>query len=521
MGYREVREVDIGEVLRRWQAGESQRGIAAATGVSRNTVAKYLELAGQAGIGRERLATEAELASLQAHSQLPGRQRGPNEQRLSQHTAQLKTWVCRERLQLTRVHELLEQRLQLRVSYMALYRYVVAQGWLPSHAGTVRMATTRPGEVAEVDFGYLGRLAEPDSAWLRKAWAFVVVLPFSRHMHVSIAFKQDVPAAIAALEAAWAFFGGSVRRVVLDNFRAAVDKADNYDPLLNRTLAEYSQHRGFILDPTRVRHPRDKPHTERSVPFVRERLYKGGTFRDIDDANRQAAAWCLTVAGQRTHGTTRLKPLVAFEQMEKGALLPWDGVPYDVPRWARPKVAPDYHLQFDKALYSVPERYKGQRMDVRGDRQLVRIYAGAVLVKTHPRQPPGGRSTDYDDYPAHRRPYALRAPEDCIRRGQDQGPAIGRFLTALLAGEFPWAKLRQAYKCLRLVERYGAERVNAACERAVSYGLLNVFRVERMLQLELEHQPVDTPASPAEPPPGRFARPGASFSQTQLFEERP
>lgn len=512
MAYREVRDVDIGEILRRWQGGASQRQIAAATGVSRNTVAKYIELAEQAGIGRAKPATEVALARLHSQSQLPGRQRGTNQDQLSQHAEQLQAWVCQERMQLTRVHELLGQRLGVQVSYIALYRFVVERGWLPAHRGTVRMAATKPGEVAEVDFGYLGRIAEPLTGRLRKAWAFVVVLNFSRHMHVTITFSQDIAAAIAAFEAAWAFFQGIPRRVVLDNFSAAVDKADNYDPLLNRTLAEYSQHRGFILDPARVRHPKDKPHTERGVPYVRGRLYQGGVFQDIDDANRQATTWCREVAGQRIHGTTRQQPLAVFEHIEQPALLPWDGVPYDVPNWARPKVAHDYHISFDKALYSVPERYRGRRVDVRGDRQLVRIYAAGVLIKTHPRKPPGEKSTDFNDYPAERRPYAMRAPEACIQRGCEQGEHIGRFLTELLAGDFPWAKLRQAYKCLRLVERYDAERVNQACERAVEYGLVNVFRLEKMLQLNIEQRALDLPAAEGDPPPGRFARPGSAFT---------
>jgi hypothetical protein len=230
-----------------------------------------------------------------------------------------------------------------------------------------------------------------------------------------------------------------------------------------------------------------KPHTERGVPYVRGRLYQGGVFRDIDDANRQAATWCREIAGQRTHGTTRQQPLAVFEQIEQPALLPWDGLPYDVPNWARPKVAHDYHISFDKALYSVPERYRGRRVDVRGDRQLVRIYAAG-------------------------RPYAMRAPEACIQRGREQGEHIGRFLAELLAGDFPWAKLRQAYKCLRLVERYDAERVNRACERAVEYGLVNVFRVEKMLQLNIEQRALELPAAETEPPPGRFARPGSAFT---------
>lgn len=512
MAYREVRQVDIGEILRRWQWGESQRQIAVTTGVSRNTVAKYIELASATGIGRDQPATEGELASLRARSQLPGRRPGPNEAVLSQHEAQLQEWVCRDHLQLTRVHELLAQRLGVQVSYKAVYRFVLERGWLPGHAGTVRMAATKPGEAVEVDFGYLGRIAEPGTDHLRKAWAFVVVLVFSRHMHVSITFRQDISAAIAAFEAAWAFFQGIPRRVVLDNFSAAVDKADNYDPLLNRTLAEYSQHRGFILDPARVRHPKDKPHTERGVPFVRERFYKGGVFHDLDDANRQAATWCREVAGQRVHGTTRQQPLAVFEAIEQSALLPWDGVPYDVPTWATPKVAPDYHVQFARALYSVPEKYRGHRVEVRGDRQLVRIYWKGELVKTHPRKAAGERSTDVNDYPVNRRPYAIRAPEQCIQQGQQHGEHVGRFLTELLAGDFPWAKLRQAYKCLRLVERYGAERTNRACERALAFGAVNVFRVEHLLQQNLEQQALELPAVESDPPPGRFVRPGSAFT---------
>ncbi len=515
--------MDIREVLRRWETGDSRRQIAAATGLSRDTVAKYIRLAQQEGLQSASQADERLVAVLQGQRQPRGRKRGPTDDLLSNHEEQLQLWVCHDHMQLTRVHELLQQQLRVKISYHALYRFVLAKEWLPVHRGTVRMADTKPGEVLEVDFGYLGRLLDPATQRLRKTWAFCMVLPFSRHMFVFLTFKQDIPAAIGAFEAAWAFFGGGVvRRVVLDNFSAAVDKADNYDPVLNRVLAEYSQHRGFILDTTRIRKPKDKPHTERSVIFVRNRFYKGGTFRDIVDGQAQATRWCLEIAGQRTHGTTRLQPLAVFEQIEQAALLPWDGEPYDVPIWAKPKVANDYHIQFAKALYSIPYRYRGRRVEVRGDRQLVRAYFNGQLIKVHPRQSVGGRSTDENDYPPEKVGYALRAPERCIQQGLEQGPAIGEFLTKLLAGDFPWARLRQAYKCLRLADKYGAERVNAACERAVAYDLLNVRRLESMLMRGLDQQaaePLST-ASPA-PPPGRFALPGSAFSQPRLFGERP
>ncbi len=87
----------------------------------------------------------------------------------------------------------------------------------------------------------------------------------------------------------------------------------------------------------------------------------------------------------------------------------------------------------------------------------------------HAPQPPGGRSTDYTDYPAEQTPYAMRAPDACVRQAAEVGPAVGQFVTVLLRGTFPWARLRQAQKLLRLAQRYCAARVNAACHRALDF----------------------------------------------------
>jgi len=102
----------------------------------------------------------------------------------------------------------------------------------------------------------------------------------------------------------------------------------------------------------------------------------------------------------------------------------------------------------------------------------VRIYHHGELIKVHAPQRPGGRATDYTDYPAERAPYAMRAPDACCRQADQLGPAVGQFTRVLLSGTFPWARLRQAQKLLRLAERYGAARVNAACARALTFELL-------------------------------------------------
>ena len=157
-------------------------------------------------------------------------------------------------------------------------------------------------------------------------------------------------------------------------------------------------------------------------------------------------------------------------------------------------------------------RYLGQRVEVRGDSRLVRIYHRGALIKVHPPQPHGGRSTDYTDYPAERAPYAMRAPDACVRQAEQVGPAVGQFVSVLLSGTFPWARLRQAQKLLRLAARYGAARVNAAYARALAFELLDVRRVKRILRTALEREPGPTARGVIRPLPARFARAPESFA---------
>jgi len=184
------------------------------------------------------------------------------------------------------------------------------------------MADTKPGQVAEIDFGRLGLLWDPESNRKRLIWALVIVLAYSRHMFVWPTLQQRLGDIIEGLEACWAFFGGIPHYLVIDNLPAAVAGPDSLNPRLTRGFLEYAQRRGFFADPTRVRHPQDKPKVESSVRFVRERFFKGGDFHDIVDIRRQAKQWCLETAGQRVHGTTQRLPLVVFQEEEQSTLLP-------------------------------------------------------------------------------------------------------------------------------------------------------------------------------------------------------
>ena len=150
-------------------------------------------------------------------------------------------------------------------------------------------------------------------------------------------------------------------------------------------------------------------------------------------------------------------------------------------------------------------------MEVRLGSKLVRIYHRGRLIKVHPRQDRGGRSTDPDDYPAELSAYTLRAPEQIKRSAASQGPAVAAYAERLFDGPLPWAKLRQGHKLIRLGERYSPERLDAACRRALSVDLIDVRRLERILVEALEQEA--TQPEPPPMPPGRFARPGAVFAR--------
>ena len=137
------------------------------------------------------------------------------------------------------------------------------------------------------------------------------------------------------------------------------------------------------------------------------------------------------------------------------------------------------------------------------------------MIKTHLRQPKGGRATDPEDYPAHLSAYTTRAPDRIKRSAAELGPAVDIFAERLFDGHVPWAKVRQGHKLLRLGERYTAKRLDAACRRALDVDLIDVRRSERILVQALELEA--TPQLPLPMPPGRFARPGSVFAKTNQF----
>ena len=522
MAYRELGMVEVREILRRWLGGEGIRALARGTGVDRKTVAAYLRAAIAVGVQRGGAPPTDEQISTIAATRRPGRPTNsavpsPEVEILRPHERTIRQWLA-EGLRLTKIYRRLRGE-GVAVSYSSLYRFARRACDFGTPTVTVRVADPPPGEVAETDFGVLGYWVDPTSGRRRRVYGLLVTLCFSRYAFLAISLRQDLTAVLEGLDAAWAFFGGVVHRLVVDNLTPAVTRADRYTPGLNRVFLEYAQYRGFIVDPAVPAHPTGKPRVERGVPYARQDFFRGECFRDLPEMQARAVTWCRDLAGTRVHGTTRQVPRVVFETLEQPTLLPRAPAPFDRPTWAWATVHGDHHIQFRRALYSVPTRYLHQRLEVRADSRLVRCYHRGELIKVHALQPPGGRATDYTDYPAALTPYAMRDPDACTQRAAQVGPAVAQFVRVLLSGVFPWARLRQAQKLLRLADRYGTARVNAACARALGFELLDVGRVETILRAALEHEPGPAERGAVVVLPARFVRAPESFAHHPSREE--
>ena len=271
--------MEIPEIIRRWQAGVGPREIASGTGLSRNTVRKYLAAAQSEGIARDgSVATAEQLSRLAGIGQSGPRQAvTPTEDVLLPWADQIYQWLTGDRLQLTRIQELLAAR-GCPVSYPSLRRFVLKRNWRRRSQTTVRMEDTAPGEVAEADFGRLGMIVDPATGRRQTVWGLIIVLAYSRHSFVWPTHGQTLEDIIAGLEEAWAFFGGMSKYLVIDNFPAAVVDTDLLHPRFTKGFLEYSQCRGFIADAARTRTPQGQAQSGAGCAVRQGALLQGRRF---------------------------------------------------------------------------------------------------------------------------------------------------------------------------------------------------------------------------------------------------
>lgn len=517
MGFREVSVIEVKEVLRGWLDGAGLRTVAERAGVDRKTARRYVEAAQAAGLEQTaRLgAVDDELVGAVVAAVRPVRPNGHGQawDALLAREEDIRGWVKgdgkdNKALSIVKIEDLLARQGCV-VPYRTLHRFATERCGYRAKDTTVRVNDGEPGVELQVDFGQMGYLVDADGR-RRKVHALILTAVYSRHMFVWLTYSQTLAAVIAGCEAAWAFFGGVFKVLIPDNLKPVVTDADAVNPRLSTGWLDYAQHAGFVTDPARVRSPKDKPRVERAVQYVRGNFWAGETFTDLAQAQERVEVWCRDRAGMRIHGTIQARPLEVFTEHEAAVLLPVP-VPYDVPVFRTVKVHRDFHVEVAKALYSVPGAYLGQQLDARADSELVKLYHRGRLVKTHPRQRPGGRWTDPGDLPAEKTGYALRDLTRLIATCAGHGENIGIYAERLLDDPLPWTRMRAVYRLLGLVRRYGPEPVETACSRALDLDVVSVAKVASMLEKATEDTVPLLPAAGAART-ARFARQPDEFA---------
>lgn len=511
MARRDVAMREITEIIYQWHQGRSIRGLEKSLGTDRKTIRKYLRRAWEAGIRRDQpLPADHELAALLATKHPPAVLPTPVKDRLQPHHDQLAEWLKDERMTVAQLHRLLrEKHPTLEVGLTCLREYVAAHFIPRRPLVTVRLEIP-PGQQAQVDFGFAGLMHDLQTGRERKTWAFIMTLSYSRYRFVRFVFKQDARTWVDCHIRAFAFFGSVPKTVVLDNLKSGVLKSDIYDPLLNRLYRDCERHFGFAADPAKAFHPEHKGRVERSVSLVKTHLLAGRTFAHIDEANERALVWCRDEIAQQPHGTTKQPPWALFIAEELPQMLQLPPAPFEWASWEQAKVHADHHVVFDGAYYSLPTRYIGADVWVRGSQRLVQIFLDEQLIKTHAPAAKGKNATDPYDYPEHQRMYLLNTRSVCLAKARAIGEATEAVMAQILSQD-TMQRVRKGQAILRLGEKYSPERLEAACRRALAFDNLAYQTLKNILVQGLDHEPLA--GEQHRIVVSGFCRPGSYFAQ--------
>ena len=520
MAFREVTMVEVKEMLRLWLMGLSKKSIAQQLGFDVKTVRRYLAIARARGLERAHgpgaLTDELVASVAEVGQPTTGRPRGVGWVICETQRSFIEEHL-EQGVRLTKVRKLL-LRQGVEIDYPTLHRFAVAQLKFGSKAPTVPVADGEPGVEVQVDTGWM-TLLEPDLFGKRRrfrAWIFTPVC--SRYRFVYPVFQETTESAIEACEAAWEFYGGIFRVLIIDNTKAIVVEPDPIKPKIVEAFLEYAQARGFVIDTARVRHPRDKPRVERSVITVREDCFAGERLQTLDDSRERALHWCLEEYGMKRHGRTQRLPREHFQAEEKAALLAAPTEPYDIPLWCDPTPGPDQLAVVAYAFYSLPLAYRHRKLRARADRQLVRFYHRGKLVKTHPRKPPGQKSIDAADYPPEAYACSQRDTAYFVKQAQEQGEHVGRYAAAILVQDpRPWTRMRQLFKLLSLARKYGGRRLDASCKTALDASMVDVKRLADLVRLDTRLAPPPAQVIPL----ARYLRPASQYALPLACSERP
>lgn len=387
-------------------------------------------------------------------------------------------------LSATRIHRDLVEDHDFDGSYYAVMRYVRQQ----SSASPLpfRRIETPAGQEAQVDFGTGARVVDQEGR-RRRTHLFRIVLSYSRKAYSEVVDRQTTENFIRALENAFWEFGGVPRTLVIDNLRAAVTKADWYEPELNPKIEAFCEHYGVVILPAKPYMPRHKGKVEAGVKYAQDNALKGHTFASLQQQNEHLAQWESRVADTRIHGTTKRQVSKMFQQ-ERDTLQPLRADRFPFFREGQRKVNRDGHVEVDSSYYSVPPEYLRRRVWARWDGRLVRVFNHRLEeIAVHVKVEPGKFSTHSQHIAAEKISGVERGAEWLLRKAGSIGQHADQWAQAVIRGRGV-AGLRTVMGLLALADKHRHNEIDQACQIALGYGAYRLKNVRILLKTQAAKQ---------------------------------
>jgi transposase len=472
----------------------SQRSISVSTGISRSTVSAYVARAERAGLTWE---VAKGLSDAEVEERL-FRQLGRNEP--SKRAPINMGWVHQELrrpcVTLQRLWTEYQEGVASGAPGYRPYQYSQFCDLYSDYRSKLSpsMRQVHPaGEKAFVDFsGKKLRLVDAATGGETEVELFVLVLGASNYTYAEATRSQKVEDFVGATVRGFSYFGAVPAILVPDQLKSAVSKSDWCEPELNATYAEMAQHYGLAVVPARPGKPRDKAKVEACVQVAQRWIVaclRNRRFFCLEELN--AAIWeLLEVLNnkpfQKLEGCRRS----AFESIDRPAMKPLPVQRYELGRWKQNAgVNIDYHIEYDHRYYSVPCELVNEKVDIRATEHVVEVWRGGVRVTSHERSygPKGTAVTKPEHRPRSHREFGEWPPERLVVWAQKTGPRTAEVVLGILSrGPHPESGRRPCLALLRMGDRYGGERLEAACARAIQINNPTRKSVEAILKSGLD-----------------------------------
>lgn len=502
------------DIILRLRSGHSIRKIGRELGVHRTVIRSVHRLAAEKGwLNLETTPPsehELDQASIQEKTTTP-------ETPLTAYCEEIKMWHSEGKSAVV-IQRLLERNHSILRGIGSLRRYIRKN--FPKVPDPIMTRTASPGEVMDVDFGFLGMLEDGTPGGKpRKAWVFSARLRYSRKAYREIVFRQDSMQFNECHIHAFEHFNGVPQQVVLDNLKAGVIKSTIDNDMINRSYRDLAEHYGFMISPCLPRTPQHKGGVENDVGYIKKSFWpefteklKSSPHTTIHEAQKEIERWDREVASSRKLRDNGRSPEELFRDEEQKTLKPLPQERAEITQWFECLVRKDWTILLQGSRYSVPYGLIEKCVQIRATTKFVKVFFEHQEVASHQKATQKGM---YIRCAGHAPPFKEEVLT-CNRQGLlTQAKELGENvfkLTEQILSNRSVDKLKPVRHLLRLSQKYGKDRLDRACARALQFNITLYHGVKDILRRGLDSELLIEPRpSQSKVVPFRYAREACEY----------